>query len=74
MLKLPFLFRGGFKSKLTNIIFIKLNFEGLTLNNAVGVAVRENFVKTELKEDYAYVAVSGSSIVGDNSGDNWVSN
>jgi len=46
-------------------------YAGLTLNNAVGVAVRENFVKTELKEDYAYVAVSGSSIVGDNSGDNW---
>jgi len=46
-------------------------YAGLTLNHAVGVAVRENFVKTELKEDYAYVAVSGSSIVGDNSGDNW---
>ena len=37
-------------------------YAGLTLNNAVDTEVRDNFVKTERNDDYAYVAVSGASI------------
>ncbi len=46
-------------------------YAGLTLNSAVDVEVRDNFVKTENNDDYAYVAVSGSVISG-NSGNNKV--
>ena len=46
-------------------------YAGLTLNNAVDVEVKDNFVKTEKNDDYAYVAVSGSVIAGD-SGNNKV--
>ena len=46
-------------------------YAGLTLNNAVDVEVRDNIVKTERNDDYAYVAVSGSLISG-NSGNNKV--
>lgn len=46
-------------------------YAGLTLNNAVDVEVKDNFVKTEKNDDYAYVAVSGSVIAG-NSGNNKV--
>jgi len=37
-------------------------YAGLTLNNAVGVKVEDNYVKTERKDDYAYIAVSGSKL------------
>ena len=46
-------------------------YAGLTLNYAVDVAVRDNIVKTERKDDYAYVVVSGSHL-NDNSGNNKV--
>ena len=46
-------------------------YAGLTLNNAVDVEVRDNIVKTERNDDYAYVVVSGSVITG-NSGNNKV--
>ena len=47
-------------------------YAGLTLNYAVEVEVKDNYVKTEDNTDYAYMAVSGSVISGD-SGNNKVS-
>ena len=47
-------------------------YAGLTLNYAVDVEVKDNYVKTEDNTDYAYMAVSGSVISGD-SGNNKVS-
>merc|ERR1712141_337333 len=44
-------------------------YAGLTLNAAKDVEVRNNFVKTESKDDYGYVLVSGS-ILNDGSGNN----
>ena len=46
-------------------------YAGLTLNYAVDVEVKDNYVKTEDNTDYAYMAVSGSVISGD-SGNNKV--
>ena len=46
-------------------------YAGLTLNNAVGVKVEDNYVKTERKDDYAYIAVSGSKLTS-GSGNNKV--
>ena len=46
-------------------------YAGLTLNHATNVVVRDNMVKTELHNDYAYMACCGASIVGD-SGNNKV--
>ena len=45
----------------------------MTLNAAKDVEVRNNFVKTESKDDYPYVLVSGS-ILNDGSGNNKVQN
>ena len=44
-------------------------YAGLTVNTADTVEVRENYVKTELHQDYAYMAFSSSHITGDT---NWV--
>ena len=46
-------------------------YAGLTLNAAKDVEVRNNYVKTESKDDYAYVLVS-ESILNDGSGNNKV--
>ena len=46
-------------------------YAGLTLNYAVDVEVKDNYVKTEDNTDYAYMAVSGSVISG-SSGNNKV--
>ena len=46
-------------------------YAGLTLNYAVEVEVRDNFVKTERNDDYAYMAVSGS-VLTESSGNNKV--
>ena len=44
-------------------------YAGLTVNTADTVEVRENFVKTELHQDYAYMAFSSNHVTGEN---NWV--
>ena len=44
-------------------------YAGLTVNTANTVEVRENYVKTELSQDYSYMAFSSSHITGEN---NWV--
>ena len=44
-------------------------YAGLTVNTADTVEVRENYVKTELHQDYAYMAFSSSHVTGDT---NWV--
>ena len=49
------------------------SYAGLTLNHATNVVVRDNMVKTELHNDYAFMACCGASIVGD-SRDNKVTN
>ena len=41
------------------------SYAGLTLNHATNVVVRDNMVKTELHQDYAFMACCGASIVGD---------
>ena len=41
------------------------SYAGLTLNHATNVVVRDNMVKTELHNDYAFMACCGASIVGD---------
>ena len=41
------------------------SYAGLTLNHATNVVVRENMVKTELHNDYAFMACCGATIVGD---------
>ena len=46
-------------------------YAGLTLNYAVDVEVRDNYVKTERNDDYAYMAVSGS-VISEESGNNKV--
>ena len=37
-------------------------YAGLTVNGSKDVTVSNNFVKTELNNDYAYVTVSGSTL------------
>ena len=44
-------------------------YAGLTVNTADTVEVRQNYVKTELHQDYAYMAFSSSHVTGEN---NWV--
>ena len=41
------------------------SYAGLTLNHATNVVVRDNMVKTELHNDYAFMACCGATIVGD---------
>ena len=52
---------------------LRQSYAGLTLNHATNVVVRDNMVKTELHNDYAYMACCGATIVGD-SRDNKVRN
>ena len=37
-------------------------YAGLTLNTALDVEVRDNFVETEFKDDYAYVITPNSKL------------
>ena len=48
-------------------------YAGLTLNSAHDVEVRDNFVETEFKDDYAYV-ITPNSKLNAASGNNKVSN
>ena len=48
-------------------------YAGLTLNSALDVEVRDNFVETEFKDDYAYV-ITPNSKLNAASGNNKVSN
>lgn len=42
-------------------------YAGLTVNGSKDVTVSNNFVKTERNDDYAYIAVSDSTLTSDSS-------
>ena len=48
-------------------------YAGLTLNGAINVAVSDNFVKTEFKDDFAYAISSETTLDSSNSQNNKVS-